>query len=216
MKLVIGNKAYSSWSFRPWILLKVLGIPFDEELIPLYREGSAEAIRKLSPGGKVPALIDGDIVVWESLSIIEYIADRFPDRGVWPADPAARAHSRSIASEMHSGFQALRNRCPMNVRRVPHPIVLGPEVEANVARIVAGWTEARARFGAGGPFLYGAFSGADAMYAPVVSRFHCYAVPVPPEARAYMDAIMALPAWKDWMEAGLIEPWRLADSDDVT
>ncbi len=189
-----------------------------EELIPLYREGSAEAIRKASPGGKVPALIDGDVVVWESLSIIEYIADRFPDRGVWPADSAARAHARSLATEMHAGFQALRNRCPMNVRRVPKAIALGPDVEANVARITGAWPRhaARGRFGAGGPFLYGAFSGADAMYAPVVSRFHCYAVPVPPEARAYMDVIMALPAWKDWMEAGIAEPWHLADSDDVT
>lgn len=216
MKLVIGNKAYSSWSFRPWILMKVLGLPFEEVLIPLYRDGSAEAIREASPGGKVPALLDGDIVAWESLSIIEYIADRFPDRGVWPADPAARAHARSMASEMHAGFQALRARCPMNVRRVPKAIALGPDVEANVARITTAWAEARDRFDTGGPFLYGAFSGADAMYAPVVSRFHCYAVPVPPEARAYMEAIMALPAWAEWMEAGVAEPWHLADSDDVT
>ncbi len=215
MKLVIGNKAYSSWSFRPWILMTVLGIPFEEELIPLYREGSAEAIRRLSPGGKVPALIDGGLVVWESLAIIEYLADRFPGRGVWPDDIAARAHARALATEMHAGFQPLRNRCPMNVRRAPKALVLGPEVEANVARIVAAWGEARARFGAGGPFLYGAFSGADAMYAPVVSRFHCYAVPVPPEARAYMDAVMALPAWRAWTEAGQAEPWHLADSDDV-
>lgn len=215
MKLVIGNKAYSSWSFRPWILMTVLGIPFEEDLIPLYREGSAEAIRRLSAGGKVPALIDGGLVVWESLAIIEYLADRFPGRGVWPDDIAARAHARALATEMHAGFQPLRNRCPMNVRRAPKALVLGPEVEANVARIVAAWGEARARFGAGGPFLYGAFSGADAMYAPVVSRFHCYAVPVPPEARAYMDAVMALPAWRAWTEAGQAEPWHLADSDDV-
>lgn len=215
MKLVIGNKVYSSWSFRPWILLSVLGFPFEEELIPLYREGSAEAIRRLSPGGKVPALIDGDIVVWESLAIIEYLADRFPGRGVWPADPAARAHARSLATEMHAGFQPLRNHCPMNVRRAPKALALGPDVEANVARIVAAWSEARARFGAEGPFLYGAFSGADAMYAPVVSRFHSYAVAVPPEVRSYMDAVMALPAWRAWTAAAAAEPWHIADSDDV-
>ncbi|MBL8569838.1 MAG: glutathione S-transferase family protein [Phreatobacter sp.] len=214
MKLVIGNKAYSSWSFRPWLLMRVLGLPFEEELIPLYRDGSAERIRAASPGGKVPALIDGDIVVWESLSIIEYIADRFPDR-VWPFDRAARAHARSLSTEMHAGFAALRSRCPMNIRRAPKSVTLGPDVEANVARIVAGWTEARSRFGAGGPFLYGAFSGADAMYAPVVSRFHSYAVAVPPPVRAYMERIMALPAWQEWKEAADAEPWHLADSDDV-
>ncbi|AVO45276.1 glutathione S-transferase family protein [Phreatobacter cathodiphilus] len=216
MKLVIGNKAYSSWSFRPWILMTVLGIPFEEELVPLYREGSAEAIRRVSPGGKVPALIDGDVVVWESLAIIEYLADRFPGRGIWPAETAARAHARALSTEMHAGFQALRNRCPMNVRRAPKAVALGPEVEANVARIVSGWAEARERFGSGGPFLYGAFSAADAMYAPVVSRFHAYAVPVPQSARAYMDAVMALPAWSAWVAAGEAEPWHLADSDDVT
>ena len=215
MKLVIGNKAYSSWSFRPWILMRTLGLSFEEELIPLYRDGSAGRIRAASPGGKVPALIDGDVVVWESLSIIEYIADRFPDRGVWPADSAARAHARSLSTEMHAGFAPLRARCPMNIRREPKAVILGPDVEANVARIVAGWTEARARFGAGGPFLYGAFSGADAMYAPVVSRFHSYGVEVPPPVRAYMERIMALPAWQEWKQAADAEPWHLADSDDV-
>jgi glutathione S-transferase len=182
MKLVIGNKAYSSWSFRPWILMRVLGLPFEQVLVPLYREGSAAQIRSLSPGGKVPALVDGDIVVWESLSIIEYLADR----------------------------------CPMNMRRAPKAVVLGAEAEADVARILAAWDEALRRFGGAGPFLYGAFSGADAMYAPVVSRFHAYGVPVPAQARAYMDAIMALPAWREWTEAADAEPWHLADSDDVT
>lgn len=215
MKLVIGNKAYSSWSFRPWILMRVLGLPFEEVLVPLYREGSAAQIRSLSPGGKVPALADGDIVVWESLSIIEYLADRFPGR-VWPAEPAARAHARSLSAEMHAGFAALRGRCPMNMRRAPKAVVLGAEAETDVARILAAWDEALRRFGGAGPFLYGAFSGADAMYAPVVSRFHAYGVPVPAQARAYMDAIMALPAWREWAEAADAEPWHLADSDDVT
>ena len=215
MKLVIGNKAYSSWSFRPWVLMRMLDLPFEEVLVPLYRDGSAERIRALSPGGKVPALIDGDIVVWESLAIIEHLADRFPGR-VWPEEAAARAHARSLSTEMHAGFAALRSRCPMNMRRAPKAVVLGPETEANVARIVAGWAEARSRFGGGGAFLYGAFSGADAMYAPVVSRFHSYAVEVPAVARAYMDAVMALPAWREWKDAADAEPWHLADSDDVT
>lgn len=216
MKLVIGNKAYSSWSFRPWILMRVLGLPFEEELIPLYRDGSSGRIRQVSPGGKVPALVDGPTVVWESLSIIEYLAERFPDRGIWPAESGARAHARSLATEMHAGFGPLRARCPMNVRREPKPVALGPQVEADVARIVAGWTGARSRFGAAGPFLYGAFSATDAMYAPVVSRFHSYAVAVPAEIRTYMAAVMNLPAWSEWVEAGRSEPWHLADSDDVT
>jgi glutathione S-transferase len=216
MKLVIGNKAYSSWSFRPWILMRVLGLPFEEDLVPLYREGSAERIRAASPGGKVPVLIDGDIVVWESLAIIDYLAERFPEKGVWPKDGATRAHARSLASEMHAGFAALRSRCPMNTRRAPKPLALGAEAEANVARIAAAWSEARSRFGAGGHFLYGAFSAADAMYAPVVSRFHSYAVDVPPDVRTYMHAVMALPAWQEWEAAGRAESWHLADSDDVT
>ncbi|WP_439573897.1 glutathione S-transferase family protein [Phreatobacter sp.] len=215
MKLVIGNKAYSSWSLRPWILMRVLDLPFEEDLIPLYRDDWVERIRAVSPGGKVPVLIDGDLLVWESLAIIEYLAERFPGRGVWPVDLAARVHARSLATEMHGGFGPLRARCPMNVRRAPKPVVLGAEVEANVVRIVAGWTEACRRFGAEGPFLYGAFSAADAMFAPVVSRFHSYAVDVPAEARAYMQAVMALPAWQEWVEAGRAEPWYLAESDDV-
>jgi glutathione S-transferase len=216
MKLVIGNKAYSSWSFRPWLLMRALGIAFEEQLIPLYRDDWAERIRAVSPAGKVPALIDGDTVVWESLAIVEYLAERFPDRGIWPKDGAARARARSLSSEMHAGFAPLRGRCPMNMRRDPKPIVLGPEVQANVDRIVAGWTEARSRFGAGGPFLYGAFSAADAMYAPVVSRFHGYAVAVPADICAYMDAVMALPAWREWEAAGRAEPWHIPESDDVT
>jgi glutathione S-transferase len=216
MKLVIGNKAYSSWSFRPWILMRTLGLPFEEELVPLYRYGWAERIQAVSPGGKVPALVDGDTVVWESLAIIEYLAERYPDRGIWPKESAARAHARALAAEMHAGFAPLRGRCPMNMRRDPKPVLLGPEVQSNVDRIVAAWSEARSRCGAGGPFLYGAFSATDAMYAPVVSRFHSYAVEVPAGIRAYMDAVMALPAWQEWEAAGRAEPWHLADSDDVT
>lgn len=178
MKLLIGNKAYSSWSLRPWILMRHFDLPFEEEMVALYQPDTAERVRRFSKAGKLPVLVDGDIVVWESLAIIDYLAERYPDRAIWPADRAARAHARAAATEMHAGFQALRNRCGMNMRRVPRAIALADPVTADIARIVTLWTEARERFGAGGPFLYGAFSAADAMYAPVVNRFHAYAIEI--------------------------------------
>src|SRR6201989_615762 len=171
LKLVIGNKNYSSWSFRPWIGMKVAGIPFDEEVISLYVEGSREQILQHSPGGKVPILIDGETRVWESLAILEYLADKFPNAGFWPADRQARAHARAISTEMHAGFVPLRQECGMSFWRPPAKRELSDDAKANVARIQAMWTEARARFGAGGPFLFGEFSAADAMYAPIVQRF---------------------------------------------
>jgi glutathione S-transferase len=207
MKLLIGNKAYSSWSFRPWILMRHFELPFEEEVVALYQPDTAERVRRFSKAGKLPVLVDGDIVVWESLAIIDYLADRFPDRTVWPQDRAAMAHARSAATEMHAGFQALRMRCPMNMRRAPKAIALADDVKADIARIVTLWTEARERFGAGGPFLYGAFSAADAMYAPVVNRFHAYAIDVPPVVAAYLTAMMALPAWQDWQRGVDAEPW---------
>jgi glutathione S-transferase len=215
MKLVIANKAYSSWSLRPWILMRHLGIPFEEEVIRLYQPDTAMRIGRYSGAGRVPVLVDGDITVWESLAIVEHLAERFPDKAIWPKDPAARAHARSLASEMHAGFAPLRARCTMNIRRVPKALALDDEVKANVARILTAWREARSRFGAGGPFLYGAFSAADAMYAPVVNRFHVYAVPVPAEVRAYMDAVMALPAWQAWEADARAEPWYEAQYEDV-
>ena len=201
MKLVIGNKNYSSWSFRPWIAMKVAGIPFDEEVISLYVEGSREHILKHSPAGKVPILIDGDTHVWESLAILEYLAEKFPNAGFWPADRLARAHARAISAEMHAGFQALRRELPMNMRRPVKPHPLAADAAADVARIEAIWSACRRRFGQGGPFLHGAFGAADAMYAPVVSRFHTYGVEVGAVAREYMRAITALPAWSEWREA---------------
>ena len=213
MKLVIGNKNYSSWSFRPWIAMKVAGLPFDEEVISLYVEGSREKILKHSPGGKVPILIDGETQVWESLAILEYLAEKFPAAGLWPTDPAARAHARAIAAEMHAGFVPLRRLLPMNMWRPVLARELPPDVAANIARIDAIWTDCRTRFGAGGAFLFGAFGAADAMYAPVVARFHTYAVEADDTTRAYMDAVMALPAWAEWKEAALKEPWVLAEDE---
>jgi glutathione S-transferase len=207
--LLIGNKNYSSWSLRPWIAMKVAGIAFAEQVISLDAADFKERVRKISGTGKVPALADGETKVWESLAILEYLAEKFPDARLWPADPGARAHARAVAAEMHAGFTPLRRRYPMNVRRPVQPREPTPEAAENIGRIDAMWTDCRARFGQAGPFLFGAFGAADAMYAPVVSRFHTYGVDVSPVARAYMAAIMGLPAWADWCAAARQEPWVL-------
>jgi glutathione S-transferase len=209
LHLILGNKNYSSWSFRPWIAMKVAGIPFAETVVSLEANDFKERIMKMSGAGKVPVLLDGDVRVWESLAILEYLSEKFPAAGLWPGDAAARAHARAIACEMHAGFASLRRRLPMNMWRPVLPRQLEPDALSDVARIEAIWSECRARFGAGGPFLYGAFGAADAMYAPMVSRFHTYAVGVGAVARDYMHAVMALPAWKEWREAALREPWIL-------
>jgi glutathione S-transferase len=209
LQLVIGNKNYSSWSFRPWLALKAAGIAFEEKLISLDAADFKRQVTALSGAGRVPVLVDGDVRVWESLAILEYLAEKFPAAALWPAPPAARAHARGIASEMHAGFGALRRELPMNVRRKVIPRKLGPEASGDVARVDAIWSECRTRFGAGGPFLYGAFTAADAMYAPVVWRFHTYAVGVSTVAQTYMRSLKALPAWTEWREAARREPWVL-------
>jgi glutathione S-transferase len=213
LHLVIGNKNYSSWSFRPWIAMTVAAIPFAETVISLNDPAFKATLLKVSPAGKVPALVDGDTHVWESLAILEYLAERFPAARMWPADAAARAHARAIASEMHAGFLPLRRHCPMNFWRPVRRREPTEEVAANVTRIDAMWSECRARFGAGGLFLFGRFSAADAMYAPVVSRFHTYDIAVSPAARAYMDAVMGLPAWAAWRAAALEETWILPEDE---
>ncbi|MBS0245833.1 MAG: glutathione S-transferase family protein [Proteobacteria bacterium] len=217
LKLIIGNKNYSSWSLRPWMALKVAGIPFEEQLIPFETEDFKRIALSLSGTAKVPILIDGDVVLWESLAILEYLAEKFPAAGLWPKDKAARAQARVVANEMHAGFQAMRNELPVNFARRVIKRDLSPAVTANVRRIEALWVDCRTRFGAkaerGGPFLFGAFGNADAMYVPVVSRFHTYGVDVNPAARAYMDAVMALPAFKAWEAAGIAEPWLFAEDE---
>jgi glutathione S-transferase len=206
LNLVIGNKNYSSWSMRPWLALRANDIAFEEILIPLYTgEADKKRILSFSHSGKVPALIDGDVTVWDSLAIIEYVAERFPEARLWPEDRARRAHARSISSEMHSGFMALRNECGMNLHRPVSAIALSDDARANVARIEQIWIECRARYGELGPFLFGTFGAADAMFAPVVHRFRTYAIAVAPQARAYMDTMMALPAFREWTSAGLAE-----------
>jgi glutathione S-transferase len=213
LKLIIGNKNYSSWSMRPWIGMKVAGIPFDETVISLNAPDFKAQVGAVSGTGKVPVLIDGSVQVWESLAILEYLAEKFPAAGLWPGDAAARAHARAIANEMHGGFLALRRLLPMNMWRPVIKRDLTPEVETNVARIEVMWADCRARFGKSGPFLFGGFGAADAMYAPVVARFHTYAIAVGTGTRAYMDAVMALPAWREWVEAGIKEPWVLAEDE---
>jgi glutathione S-transferase len=215
LKLVVANKAYSSWSLRPWILLVHFKIPFEEVVIPMGEPGTRAAMLEHAPTGKCPSLHDGKISVWESLAIIEYVAELHPEKAIWPRGKAARALARSLASEMHAGFQALRSECPTNFRRAPKAIALSDEAGADVARIEAAWAGAREAFGTAGPFLFGRFSAADAMFAPVVNRFHAYAVPVAPATRAYMDAVMALPAWKAWIADGEAEPWRIEKYENL-
>jgi glutathione S-transferase len=209
LALVIGNKNYSSWSLRPWLAMKAAGIAFDETLISLDARDFKARVTALSGAGRVPILIDGDVRVWESLAILEYLAEKFPAAGLWPKHTAARAHARAISSEMHSGFMPLRRHLPMNVARPVKKRALDDAAAADAARIDAIWSECRLRFGAGGAFLFGAFGAADAMYAPVVWRFHTYAVDVSPASRAYIDAVIALPASIEWREAARREPWVL-------
>jgi glutathione S-transferase len=213
LHLIIGNKNYSSWSLRPWLALKGAGIPFEETVIPIHEPGSKEKFLERSPAGKVPILQDGAVTVWESLAIIEYLAEKFPDAALWPHDAAARAHARAISSEMHAGFTPLRKQYPMNMRRPVKKLALNDDTAANVTRIDAMWTDCRARFGGGGPFLFGRFTAADAMYAPVVSRFHTYGLEVGAPSVAYMAAMMALPAWQEWYAAALKEEWVLQEDE---
>ena len=215
LKLIVANKAYSSWSQRAWILLAHFKIPFEETVIPLDLPETHAKILKHSPNGKVPALIDGPITVWESLSVIEYVAETHPEKAIWPRGKAARAHARSLAAEMHAGFQGLRQACPVNFRRPVRKLALNEAAEADVARIEAAWAHARKTFGKAGPFLFGRFSAADAMFAPVVNRLHIYDVPVSRRTREYMAAVMALPAWKAWVADAEAEEWRIEKYDAI-
>jgi glutathione S-transferase len=191
MLLVIGNRNYSSWSLRPWLAMKVLGLPFEEQRIPLYGPDSRRALQQYSPAGKVPCLVDGELRVWDSLAILEYLAERHP--GLWPAERSLRARARSVSAEMHAGFPSLRQHMSMNIRKRHPGKGRTPEVLAEIARIVDIWGEAR------GPFLFGPFCAADAMYAPVVLRFRTYEVELPPVCRAYAERVLALPALQEWM-----------------
>ena len=212
--LVIGNKNYSSWSLRPWLALRHAGIPFDERLLLLFDEDWEEAVAAVSPSGRVPVLLHGDRTIWETLAIVEYVNELFPDAGLWPEEPGARAHARAVANEMHAGFTAVRGHMPMNLRR---PDLAGrgrgPGVTHDIARICGIWRDCRNRFGAGGDFLFGAFCAADAMYAPVVTRFETYGVELDETCTAYSRAVLTLPAFVEWRDAALQEPWIVSEDE---
>ncbi len=209
--IVLGNKAYSSWSLRGWLMLKQTGVTFSEVIIPLDRPETKAEILAHSPSGRVPALKAGDLTIWDSLAIAEYLDERFPGAGLWPQDPEARAVARAVAAEMHAGFATLRARLPMDLKRDPAPqresAPPDPELAAEIGRIVTIWTDCRARFGGRGDFLFGAFTAADAIYTPVATRFQTYGVVLPEPTAAYRDAVMAWPALGEWIAAAREEPW---------
>lgn len=209
MKLIIGNKNYSSWSLRPWLLLSVHGIPFEEIRIPLYRDDTHEALSVYTDAGKVPVLHDGDLVVWDSLAICEYVSGRHLGGGGWPEDTGARAEARSWCAEMHSGFFAIRNGFPMNCRATGRHVKTTPELDTEIARIDTMWSRLRQRYAKQGPWLFGDFSIVDCMFAPVVSRFHTYDVPVSGPCSAYMEHVLAHDAMVRWYEDGLAESENL-------
>ena len=211
--LIIGNKNYSSWSLRAWLALKATRAPFTEKLIPLYEGDWMKAIREHSPAGRVPILKDGATTVWDSLAIGEYLAERFPAATLWPEDTAARAEARAASAEMHSGFQSVRNELPMNLRKRILGLPLKPETEAEIARITALWDGLRRRYAAKGPFLFGNFCIADAMYAPVVTRCRTYGVKLSATSQAYADHILAMPEMLDWSRAAHAEPYAIAAYD---
>lgn len=211
--LVIANKCYSSWSLRPWLLMKQLGIAFDEITIPLDLADTKARVLKHSPAGKVPILIDGDVTVWETIAIMEYVGEAY-GAPVWPEDRKARAMARSISAEMHSSFSALRSACPMNLGKKFAQRDRGEDVVRDVARFSEIVRQARERFGAGGPFLFGAFSAADAMYAPLVTRLDTYSIALDVTTRAYVDAILSLPSFQDWRSAAMKEDW-IVEADEI-
>lgn len=212
MKLIIGNKNYSSWSLRAWLAARAGGFTFEEIRIPLFIPGSREHILSHSPSGKVPCLIDQGLAVWDSLAICEYLAEKAPQ--LWPADPAARAVARAVSAEMHSGFQNLRQRMGMNIRKDYAGHGRSAEVDGDIARITAIWNDCRARFGHGGPYLFGSFSNADAMYAPVCFRFKTFALKPDGAAGDYLAAMLADPHMRAW-EAGALAETEAIPAEDI-
>lgn len=212
--IILGNKNYSSWSLRAWLALEATGADYTEEVIPLYDADSKEKLLQHSAAGLVPVLKHGDLTVWDSLAIGEYLAEQFPDAGLWPADPAERAVARSISAEMHSGFAALRNDMPMDIRAFRPDHVPGPGVADDIRRITDIWKQCRETADNDGPFLFGAFSLADAMFAPVASRFRTYATRLDPVSKAYIDALHEWPPMARWIEAGIAEPFTIDNYDN--
>lgn len=205
--LVIGNRNYSSWSLRGWLTVRMTGLDFEEELIPLDTPETEARIRAHSPAGLVPVLHHGPVTVWESLAICEYAAELAPEAGLWPEPPEARAVARAVSAEMHAGFRALRDGLPMNIRASRPDVVVDDPIRRDIARICQIWQDCRDRFGAGGRFLFGRFSIADAMFAPVVTRFATYHVGIGGIEQDYCDAVRALPGMREWADAAAAEPW---------
>ena len=195
--------------------MRIFGIPFAEVTVPLGQPTTRDDILRYTPSGKCPALIDGDLTIWDSLAIVEYLAETHPNLAIWPKDKAARAMARSISAEMHAGFMGIRSHLPMNMRRPVSARPLTPDAMENVARIEEAWATARKKFGGKGSFLFGDFSAADAMYAPIVSRFHTYDVPVSAESRSYMQKIMSLPGWAEWLRGAMDESWRIERFEEI-
>lgn len=211
LKLYVGNKNYSSWSMRPWLALKAAGIDFTDEVIPFDFDHGNPAIRAISETGKVPLLVNGTFKLWESLAIIEYVAELFPDKGFWPADRQDRALARAFSLEMVSGFRGIRNACPMNLRRPVKAMPITPDMAADIARIETIWHTCVAK--SGGPYLFGTFSAVDAMYAPVVNRFEAYALSDHPKTLDYIAAMKAHPAWIAWAEGAARESWIVPEDE---
>jgi len=211
LTLFIGNKAYSSWSARPWLLMTALGLPFAEKVTPLYAEGSSEKLRAVAPTAKVPVLVADGFAIWDSLAIVEYLHEKFPQKNVWPAQAEKRARARSLCAEMHAGFQALRQACPTNFRREPRatPLDLDAAARENLARIDAIFAAAE------GPFLFGDYSAADAYFTPIASRIATYRLPVSEAARATCDALLAHPAYAAWRAGALKESWTIDRWDNL-
>lgn len=212
MKLIIGNKNYSSWSLRAWLAAKQSGLAFEELIVNIGSDDWQAARRssdEIMPSGKVPILWDGDVVVWDSMAILEYLGDKVGRERFWPKDDAARGMARSAVAEMHSSFQALRGECPMNVRARIEGLKITDQCRGDIVRILQLWAEARARFGQGGPFLFGTFGAADVFYAPVVSRFVTYGIGVPGFAQAYMEAVWEHDWMQQWIAAAEEEEWTI-------
>lgn len=215
--LVVGNKNYSSWSLRPFMAMAMAGINFDEKLIPfgqpIGNPTFMKKIRKYSKAGLVPVLVHNNITVWDTMSIMEYLAETWPDRNLWPKNKAARAMARSVCAEMHSGFRNLRNACPMNLRRQVKPVEMNDAIFDDVAKIEAIFRNCRKLYGKGGPFLFGKFGIADAMFAPVVTRLDTFAIEVSDDTQHYMNAVLATPAFHEWKAAALKEKWIVAEDE---
>jgi len=212
MKLIFANRNYSSWSLRAWLVLKHFGIAFDEDMVLLSGDGWKENIRRKSPSGKVPVLVDGDVTIPETIAIIEYLNDKYPAKGIWPSNRVERAYARAAAAEMHGGFTALRNAAPMNLR-ASHPGKVDPDLVADdLKRIDRLWGDLLSR--SGGPYLFGSFTAADAMFAPVATRIRTYELSVSDLAQEYVEAIYALPAFQEWFAEAVKEPWTV-DQDEI-